>query len=166
MESLTAALLFTRSFPPTSSNGEVIRAAKPGRSSSSRQSRVIKTMFPPLPVRLPALLQHQDNMWSSSSAGQSPAKRVWVTCVYVNSRDKVDEWHTSLASFAQLWDQEDSSDWLGCFPFFFPQLWLICVISSLSSLSNKNYYNPLRLFLYLKHFDDERESVMAAACFI
>lgn len=44
-ESLTAGLPFTRSFPPTSSNGEVIRAARPGRSNSSL-SRVIKTMSP------------------------------------------------------------------------------------------------------------------------
>lgn len=101
-------------------------------------------------------------MWSTSSAGRSPAKSVWVTCVYVNSRDKVDEWHTSFAVFFPTLGSRGQLWLVGLFSFFFSffcQLWLICVISSLSSLSSKNYYNPLRL---LKSFHDERESVVAA----
>lgn len=56
---------FTLSSPPspTSSNGGVVRAARPGRSSS-RQSRPVKNMFP---VSLCVhLLQRQTDLWSSS----------------------------------------------------------------------------------------------------
>lgn len=42
-------------------------------------------------------------------------------CVYANSRDKVDEWHTSFPSFFQLLDHEDSTHWLG-FLFFVTHL--------------------------------------------
>lgn len=143
VESLTALLLFNRNFPPTSSNGDLIRVLKPGHSNS-RQNRVIKTMFPLFLCVYLLCLSTGRICVPPTQAGQSPVThRACVTCVYVNGRDKVDEWHVFAVLvfffFSQLWDQEDTPHWLFSFSFL-KILWLICVNVRLSSLSNKVFF--------------------------